>query len=65
MSYIKCEEDLLLSILRCKCDAMRWRASLYSKCKPSLRMVGFCSIVLVISISILFPNTWDLYKFKT
>jgi len=56
---------LLLSILRCRCAAIRWRASLYSKCRPSLRRVGFCSTSPVISISILFPNTWERYNTST
>lgn len=53
---------LLVSILRCKCVAIRWRASLYSKCNPSLKRVGFFSTNDVISISILLPKTCDLCK---
>lgn len=53
---------LLVSMLRCKCVAIRWRASLYSKCKPNLNNVVFFSINCVISISILLPKTWDLCK---
>lgn len=53
---------LLVSMLRCKCVAMRWRASLYSKCRPNLSNVGFFSTNDVISISILLPKTCDLCK---
>lgn len=50
----------LLSMLRWRWVAIRWRASLYSRCKPSLSNVGFCSTRCVISISILLPRTCDL-----
>lgn len=54
--------NLLLSMLRCRCAATRWRASLNSRCKPSRSSDGFFSTKLVISISILLPSTADRYK---
>lgn len=59
----RCAIYLLLSILRCKWLAIRWRASLNSKCKPNLSSDAFFSTSSVISISILFPSTDDLCQF--
>lgn len=47
-------------MLRCKWLAIRWRASLNSKCKPNLSNDAFFSTSSVISISILLPSTDDL-----
>lgn len=52
-----CNVNLLLSRFFCRWVATRFLASLYSKWSPTRRMVGFCSISWVSSISILFPST--------
>lgn len=49
-------------MLRCKWFAIRWRASLNSKCNPNLNKDVFFSTRSVISISILLPSTCDLCK---